>query len=235
MAERRRRGRLAPRVAVFGASVAGLTAAHELARRGFVVRVIRDPHTPVGGRYASRWTARRDVRPLEAGGRSFPRGAPLPADASSDPIAAAFVHLLDTLRAVPSRETGRSLDAELVALPWRPLRRRGQPWVLFPAIPFRGVDQLVDEVASFAAQSYAPQDGHTFFARVLRFAASCTERRASEYEGVTMLDYLRGANAARAAPNCEYSAAFTADLSGVSDLLLGIEPDATDARTARGW
>jgi hypothetical protein len=236
MAERRRlREPQGPRVAVLGATVAGLTAAQELARRGFVVRVIRDPRVAVGGCWASRWTLRRGVRPFRSGGRPLPRAAALPADASSEPLPRSFVHLLDTLRVLPARARGKTLADELVELPWRPLRRYEQPWIVFPAAVFSGVEQVIDEVKAFEQQGYAHQDGHTFFARVLRFAASSAARRAIDCEGVTMLDYVSGANAARDAPNCEYSPAFAADLAGVSDLLFGVAPDTTDARTALGW
>jgi hypothetical protein len=223
-----------PGAVVFGASVAGLTAAHELANRGFDVSVVAPPGEIPGGSSNQGWTARTRIASFARGGRRFPAASPVPADACADPIPAGARHLLDTLASIPAAARGKRIADELIPQPWSPLRRPGVPLPIHPRKLPRDAGEIVDGAKAFVGAGYTAQDGHTFVARTLRYLTSSARRRAAECETVSMLDYLRGANAAAVPASCEYSAAFLADLQALPDPVSGARPSVTDARTGLG-
>ena len=106
-----------PTVAVFGAGVAGLTAAHELAERGFAVTVYEamedERHTfnpplpgakPVrlGGMAATQFVAAGDLRPFPGTpGQRPQRGAFATGEHGFRFFPAYYLHIWDTLRRIP--------------------------------------------------------------------------------------------------------------------------------------
>jgi 15-cis-phytoene desaturase len=172
------------RVAVLGAGVAGLTAAHELLERGFDVSIFEKralkewggrarsytlrPHSPDSGRPIDKHV------PAEHGFRFFP---------------GFYRHIYDTLARIPFDDS-RSVLSNLVPIQEELLAVSGKPRIVLPASAPRGT-HLVKAIRSYLQ---APQDLltagltnddlETFTSKLWRFASSCQERRNEEYEGI---------------------------------------------------
>ncbi len=166
-------------VAILGGGVAGLSAAHELAERGFQIRVYE--RKPVlGGKARSipvpdSGTGGRADLPGEHGFRFFP---------------GFYKHVTDTMRRIPYGERGNVFDNLSVATRML-LARAGRSeltWLArFPATPddFRGF--LVELLTPLGVP---PQEVAFFAGRLLILATSCEARRLAEYEGIRWWDFI---------------------------------------------
>ncbi len=166
-------------VAILGGGVAGLTAAHELAERGFTVRVYE--RKPVlGGKARSipvpnSGTGGRADLPGEHGFRFFP---------------GFYKHVTDTMRRIPYGARGNTFDNLTVATRIL-LARAGKSeitWLArFPESPddFRGF--LVELLTPLGV----PPDEVAFFvSRLLILATSCEARRLAQYENILWWDFI---------------------------------------------
>lgn len=176
------------KVAVLGAGVAGLTAAHELIERGFDVDVYE--RNELGGKARSIFvpgtgTGGRLDLPGEHGFRFFP----------------GFYHnLTDNMRRTPFPGNSKGTWDNLVRADAYMMSREGRPDLTFP-FPFplppetsiwdvnsflatiRSGLQTVAELsvpeAAFAAQ------------KLLVYVTSCDERKFGQWENITWADYIR--------------------------------------------
>jgi uncharacterized protein with NAD-binding domain and iron-sulfur cluster len=181
-----------PTVAVLGGGVAGLTAAHELAERGFSVTVyerralggkarsIPVPGTGRGGR--------RDL-PGEHGFRFFGgfyhnlpdtlRRTPFPGNANG-----VFDNLVNTTELLFSRNSGRA-DLRL------PLPTAGPP----PGSPLDQLapDKLLTQLRALIESSLhlPPHEALVFARRLLVYFTSCDDRRFGRWEFTTWPDFVR--------------------------------------------
>lgn len=171
-------------VAVFGGGVAGLTAAHELAERGFVVTVY-EATSRLGGKAVS----------FEAAGTRGPHGERgLPAEHGFRIFSGEYGAVRDTLRKLTAPD-GRNVEEHLV------LGTRG----LFAAAPFDNSTSFVvpgrfprtrDEAHTFSefvttTGSYlGAGEGEAFAERILYIMTSCMARRYKEFEGVSWWDFM---------------------------------------------
>ena len=172
------------KVAVLGGGVAGLTAAHELAERGFDVTVYE--HKEYGGKARSmpvRGTGRggRKDLPGEHGFRFFP---------------GFYQHLPDTMRRIPYRGNENGVFDNLVAAPqMRFARANGRSDLILPPVPRSNGDpyQLQQTiVAAVEEATTLPPHEVAFFARQFAiFLTSSEERRLGQWEFVSWWDYLR--------------------------------------------
>jgi uncharacterized protein with NAD-binding domain and iron-sulfur cluster len=157
------------RVAVLGGGVAGLTAAHELAERGFAVTVY-EARDRLGGKArslpvpGSGTGGRRDL-PAEHGFRFFP---------------GFYRHVPDTMRRI-------GVDAHLVGAERILLAQaEGRNELIAPAhLPeshedLRVLARFVHEVAT--GLGVPPQDTAWFLDRLLTLLTSCDERRLGQWE-----------------------------------------------------
>ncbi|MBU3060405.1 FAD-dependent oxidoreductase [Nocardia sp. NEAU-G5] len=177
----------ARRVAVFGGGVAGLTAAHELAERGFAVtlyepralggkaRSIAVPGTGRGG---------RPDLPGEHGFRFFP---------------GFYHHVPDTMRRIPFPGNANGVWDNLVAAPEARFSRNGSPDSILPMGKGRSwanPDDFRQTLASGIATSarMPTTDASHFVNRLLVFNTSCDARRLGQWEHVAWRDFL-GASA----------------------------------------
>src|SRR5438105_2256315 len=112
--------RRAERVAVLGAGIAGLTAAHELAERRFEVTVFENRPAP-GGKARS--------FPVEGSGRGGRSG--LPAEHGFRFFPGFYRHVPDTMQRIPYRD-GTVFD-NLVPASRITVARRGGPEIVLPA------------------------------------------------------------------------------------------------------
>lgn len=189
-ARRRAAGRT---VAVLGGGVAGLTAAHELAERGFQVTVYERKPNGLGGKARS-----MDVPDSARGGRR-----PLPGEHGFRFIPGIYHNLPDTLRRIPFPGNANGCHDNLVASTEVMLARTGgrediripfsalgtPPPVLTPDAFLRMLTGLLETFTSLPLHEVA------YFAnRLLVFFTSCDRRRLDVWEHTPWWRYLRAAS-----------------------------------------
>ena len=199
-------------VIVIGGGVAGLTAAHELAERGFDVTVYEGRSTwggkarsqPVPG---SGTNGRMDL-PGEHGFRFYPRF---------------YTHVIDTMRRIPSpaggfvvdhlRATTESAIALVDVSTWYRFYRRRV------SRPFEVIDALE---LFFQELDFDQRDIALFTAKILEFFTSSEERRLGEYEQMSWWQFLEGDL---------YSENFQRQLRAVPRTMVAMDPRRGSART----
>ena len=159
------------RVAVLGAGVAGLTAAHELAERRFDVTVFENRTEP-GGKARSMTV-----------GNTGKRGRPdLPAEHGFRFFPGFYKHVPDTMARIPYRD-GTVFD-NLVPADRITIARRGAPDIALPAhLPISPWDiRLVLEAMFRGGGEVAPADIAYFSERLVTLMTACEERRFRDFE-----------------------------------------------------
>ncbi|KAA6213020.1 FAD-dependent oxidoreductase [Streptomyces albofaciens JCM 4342] len=189
-ARRRGAGRT---VAVLGGGVAGLTAAHELAERGFQVTVYERKPGGLGGKARS-----MDVPGSARGGRK-----PLPGEHGFRFIPGIYHNLPDTLRRIPFPGNANGCHDNLVASTEVMFARTGgrediripfsvvgtPPPVLTPDAFLRMLTGLLDTATHLPAHEIA------YFAnRLLVFLTSCDRRRLEVWEHTPWWRFVRAAS-----------------------------------------
>lgn len=172
------------RVAVFGGGVAGLTAAHELAERGFGVTVYE--RRALGGKARSIPVAgsgrggRADLQG-EHGFRFFP---------------GFYHHIPDTMRRIPFAGNANGVWDNLVPAAEARFSRAGADDTIVPvdrhATPWANPDDFRQTTASVIATSMKmPMNDALYFAnRLLVFNTSCDDRRFGQWEKLAWRDFL---------------------------------------------
>jgi uncharacterized protein with NAD-binding domain and iron-sulfur cluster len=168
-------------VAVIGGGIGGLSAAHELAERGFSVTVYERRDAP-GGKARSiekknSGTGGRLDLPGEHGFRFFP---------------GFYKHVTDTMSRIPFGTTGKSCLDNLVVATRILLARAGRPEVTWVG---RFPQSLADWHAVlrelFTTNLDIPVNEAEFFAsRMLGLATSCEERFLHEFEAIPFWDFV---------------------------------------------
>jgi len=198
-------------VAIVGGGVGGLSAAHELAERGFTVDVY-EARAAAGGKARSQYVTgsgrggRRDL-PGEHGFRFFP---------------AFYRHVIDTMaripcgdgtvadNLVPAPEAGVALaDGRAVGRLVRCLPSGPRDWIDAFALPFRRL-------------GFTAADAVRFLRRVLHYFTSCARRRLEQYESISWWDFLGGD---------DYSPSFQRLLVAVPRTMVAMDPRRGSART----
>ncbi|MEN8654533.1 FAD-dependent oxidoreductase [Streptomyces sp. 21So2-11] len=176
-------------VAVLGGGVAGLTAAHELAERGFAVTVYE--RRALGGKARS-----MDVPASAKGGRR-----PLPAEHGFRFIPGIYHNLPDTMRRIPFPGNANGVHDNLVAPKEMMFARTGRENIRIP-IPWPGhqpADLTLDDIRRALAalvETAAGLPAHEtayFVNRALVYLTSCDERRDNTWERTPWWDFVRAA------------------------------------------
>jgi len=172
-------------VAVLGAGVAGLTAAHELIERRFDVTVFEN-RTEVGGKarsmlVAGTGTGGRPDLPAEHGFRFFP---------------GFYRHVPDTMRRIPYTDgtrAGKTVFENLVPADRITIARRGAPDIAVPAhLPISPWDiGLVLEAMFRGGGEVSAADIAFFSEKLLTLVRACEERRFREFEQESWWDFTR--------------------------------------------
>ncbi len=187
---------------VLGAGVAGLTAAHELAERGFAVTVY-ERRRRLGGKARSfpvpgSVAAGRPGLPAEHGFRFFP---------------GFYWNLGDTMRRIPFGGNSRGVHENLVrATTYLSSRSGGRPDATLPfSLPAEYAPEAFIPTVAGALDSAGriPPDQTLYFARRLWvYVSSCDERRLGQWEHVSWAEFTRSAQSSD-----EYRKLFTEGLT----------------------
>src|SRR5437868_5007468 len=184
------------RAVVLGGGMAGMTAAHELAERGFEVVVLERRDAP-GGK----------ARSIEVPPGGMGQRAP---GTVAETTAGAFVpwvpgehgfrffpgfykHVIDSMRRTPTGD-GRSVANALVNTTRLGITQYTQPIfelpARFPRAPTDALTILQDVLLAFSpVTGLRPDDLALFGARFWQILTSCPERRLAEYEKVSWWEF----------------------------------------------
>ena len=173
-------------VAVLGGGVAGLSAAHELAERGFAVTV-----------YESRALFGGKARSYGAPGTSEGGRADLPAEHGFRFFPGFYRHLPDTMARIPGPRAGKHVLDELVAADVLMMARAdGANELVTPAHAPASIDDLAALTRFLFAVAtqlgISPEDQVFFLDRLLVLLTSCDERRLGQWELQTWWQFVDG-------------------------------------------
>lgn len=170
-------------VAILGGGVAGLSAAHELAERGFKVTVY-EPREIFGGKARSfgvRNGPQRNGRP------------PLPAEHGFRFFPGFYRHLPHTMARIPFAP-GRSVADNLVATTRLTVEVVGAENLVFPArlpVSLADAGALVTAGALLQERTGCTAEEIAFYiGKVWQLLTSCKERRLEEYEKLDWWQYV---------------------------------------------
>ena len=166
------------KVIILGGGVAGMSAAHELAERGFDVEVYERLDIP-GGKARS--------MPVLGSGRQGRK--PLPGEHGFRFFPGFYQHITDTMKRIPYGNNAQGVFDNLVDATHISIPRFDQAGLTLPAtVPknYRDVKLLVDVFLQLISnQIELKEEDVTFFAQKLwQLITSCKERRINEYEKI---------------------------------------------------
>jgi 15-cis-phytoene desaturase len=174
-------------VAILGGGVAGLSAAHELAERGFQVRVYE--RKPVLGGKA---------RSIPVPNSGVNGSLPLPGEHGFRFFPGFYKHVIDTMRRIPYGAHGNTFDNLSVATRML-LARAGQTEITWVARSPATLDDLRIFLMELFTPLGVPLDEVSFYVKcLLMVATSCPERRLLEYEHIAWWDFIAAARMSKA-------------------------------------
>ncbi|MGW4635061.1 hydroxysqualene dehydroxylase [Nocardia sp. NPDC004415] len=174
------------RVAVLGGGVAGLTAAHELAERGFEVTVYEA--RAFGGKARS--------IPVPGTGRD---GRPdLPGEHGFRFFPGFYQNLPDTMRRIPVAGNADGVWSNLISVPEARFSRRDADDIMLalpdgitaPTTPEAIRETLAGTITTMSKMP--PAEAAYFANRLLVFNSSCEARRFGQWEHTSWQDFVRG-------------------------------------------
>jgi uncharacterized protein with NAD-binding domain and iron-sulfur cluster len=173
-------------VAILGGGVAGLSAAHELAERGFAVTV-----------YESRGLFGGKARSYGAPGTGQGGRGDLPAEHGFRFFPGFYRHLPDTMSRIPGPRAGHHVLDELVAADNLMMAREdGANELLTPAhapASLEDLGALTSFLFTVATElDVSPEDQLFFVDRLIVLLTSCEERRLGQWELQTWWEFVDG-------------------------------------------
>lgn len=209
---------MAEKVIVLGGGVAGLSAAHELAERGFDVSVYERRSIP-GGK----------ARSVPVPQRGPQQGPPFPGEHGFRFFPGFYTHVTDTMKRIPVRQGMRTVYDHLVdTTRVEILRKDRTPLITISRFPrsLRDLRVLADMFAQFTAATGLTKDEiHRFLSLLWQFATSCADRRWDEYEKIGWWEFTE---ASRPLCSQNYRQVFAA---GLSRSLVAAQPTRENTRT----
>ena len=172
---------MSTRVAILGGGVGGLSAAQELAERGYEVEVY-ERRPGFGGK----------ARSIPVPNSALPGRKPLPGEHGFRFFPSFYKHLPDTMKRIPF--AGRSVFDNLVYATRVQIARAGKVTIIEPSQFPQTLDDWRTVFDSLCSNLGIPEDEVTFFIdRLLVLLTTCPERRLAEYENIAWWDFI-GAN-----------------------------------------
>jgi uncharacterized protein with NAD-binding domain and iron-sulfur cluster len=172
-------------VAVLGGGVGGLSAAHELAERGFAVTVYE-----AGVRFGGK------SRSVPVAGSGTDGRADLPAEHGFRFFPGFYRHLPDTMSRIPGRGRERVLDDLVAADMIMIAREGGHNELVAPAHAPASADDFTAVtrflIAWFTELGIRPDEQTFFLQRLLVLLTSCEERRFGQWERQTWWTFMQG-------------------------------------------
>lgn len=204
-----------PRVVVFGAGVAGLTAANELVQRGFEVHVVERLER-VGGRASSQIAAATPNRAVleELGLDAL---GPLPGEHGFRFFPSFYKHLTDTMDRIPlaapeppsgAAQRPRTAGDNLVPAGVAAMGFHGaKEMVMIERRAPRSITAVLRLVRALREQGhFTLRDIAQYELKIFELMTSCEERRTAELEPISWWDFVHGAGSS--AGPITYSPAF---------------------------
>jgi uncharacterized protein with NAD-binding domain and iron-sulfur cluster len=173
-------------VVILGGGVGGLSTAHELAERGFQVRVF-ERKSLFGGKARS-----LDVPNTASGGRMN-----LPGEHGYRFFPNFYKHITDTMKRIPYPGNAAGVYDNIVSGSRTQIARNGKMAVITSARYPVTLDDWVTTLQALVdgAQLGIPKPEVLFYAdRVLTLLTTCEERRIAEYEKISWWDFIDAAN-----------------------------------------
>jgi len=177
------------RVVILGGGVAGLSAAHELAERGFAVQVFEQREVPGGKARSTRVpksaVGARSELPGEHGFRFFP---------------GFYWHLPDTMTRIPSHD-GQSVESHLHAVETMTFAFDAAPAYSLPAHrpkTWREFAQVLRYLAALGEMGITSDDLIFIWWQLWKIVTMSTERRVAELEQESWWDYVDAGNRSQA-------------------------------------
>ncbi len=170
------------KVVILGGGVAGMSAAHELAERGFKVEVFEHNDRYCGGK----------ARSVDVPNSSIDGLKPLPGEHGFRFFPGFYKHVTDTMKRIPAGN-GKSAFENLTPTETITLGRDGKrPFRVLAHFP-RSIQQAEFLVKNlFDADLGLTKEEEIFFGeRVWQLMTSCKERRINEYEALGWWEYLQ--------------------------------------------
>jgi uncharacterized protein with NAD-binding domain and iron-sulfur cluster len=173
---------MSTRVAVLGGGVGGLSAAQELAERGFEV-VVYERRPDFGGK----------ARSIPVPGSATPGRKPLPGEHGFRFFPSFYKHLPDSMKRIPF--AGKSVFDNLVFSTRVEIARIGKLAFLEPTRFPQTLDDWTTVFLSLFANLGIPDSELLFFVdRLLVLLTTCQERRLAEYENIAWWDFIDAKN-----------------------------------------
>ncbi len=168
------------KIVILGGGVAGMSAAHELAERGYEVEVYETKKIAGGkarsfGKPKSGKRGRRDL-PGEHGFRFFP---------------GFYRHVTETMSRIPFNNPKNSVLGNLVSTPELAMATTTSRLAVAPAEFPKNWDDLEKAFETYFRKDIPPEDTLWFINRLLVFATSCDERRLQQFEGIDWWTFTR--------------------------------------------
>jgi uncharacterized protein with NAD-binding domain and iron-sulfur cluster len=176
------------KVVILGGGVAGMSAAHELAERGFAVSVYENRDIPGGKARSipipdSGKNGRKDL-PGEHGFRFFP---------------GFYQHITDTMKRIPDRDNPQGVFDNLVDATQIAIPRFDRETLSFPAKFPTTIDDFQLAIHTFVSLitgqvKLTDREIAFFTSKLWQLITSCSERRLGEYEKISWWSFIGADN-----------------------------------------
>lgn len=247
-------------VAVLGGGIAGLTAAHELADRGFDVTVYEPrgderiglatepagsyPPVKLGGLAASQYStvgsddgSRAELRPFP-GRRGRPRdpGRAVAGEHGFRFFPAYYLHIWDLFQRIPVYDasfspTSRTVFDNVRRVVTQGTTVEGKPSLVFPREAPRTLAEFLGTVGQLRELGFTTADVTTFVGRILRYLVTSPLRRAVELQNLSAYDFFVGRDNPAGVRRFTYSPQFDTLLLEMPKVLAAFDSRWGDART----
>ena len=173
---------MSKKAVILGGGVAGMSAAHELVERGFMVEVY-ELNSIAGGK----------ARSINIPGSAQGNRKPLPGEHGFRFFPKFYTHVPDTMKRIPFKNNANGIFDNLVYAHRAEMSRNGKK-------PLKILTEFPNDIGDleFLLRNYhdmdtglTKEDIKIFADRLWQLMTSCEERRLAEYEQISWWDYIQ--------------------------------------------